>query len=105
MDMLRFFEKRYSLRDLSGFEIELSQIVVRLEIIRLQGERLTELFFGQSRFAAMKQGCREIGSRCCRLWLQVYGDLQLLYGLLALGLGSIDETEKFVNFEALRRTG
>jgi hypothetical protein len=45
MDVLRFLEKRYSLRDLSGFEIELSQIVVRLEIIGLQGKRLAELIF------------------------------------------------------------
>jgi len=64
MDLLRLFEERYRLWEFSGLEIKLSQIVIRLKIIRLQGESLTKLLFRRLCFSGMKKARCQICS-CC----------------------------------------
>ena len=69
MDLLRLFEERYRLREFSGLEVKLSQIVIRLEIIRLQGKRLTKLLFRRVRLSGMKKARCQIGSCSGRIRL------------------------------------
>jgi len=63
-------------------DVKLSQIVIRLKIIRLQGERLTKLLFRRVCLPGMKKARCQICSCCGRIRFQLNSNLQLFYGLL-----------------------
>ena len=51
IDLLRLFEKGPCIRDLSGLDIKLTQVMVGLEILRFQHERLSQLLRGKFSFS------------------------------------------------------
>ena len=100
--MLRFLEERRGVGNFSGTNVNFAQIVVCVEIFRLELHRFAELLFGWSRFAQADEIGGKVGSGRRRSWIEANRLFKVFAGLGVLRLGGIDKPEQFVDFETFR---
>src|SRR6266513_3981122 len=93
IDSLGLFKKRRGRGDLANLYVKLSQVVIRIEGLRLQCNRPAKVLFGCSKFSK----AYKIGSEICscgrRIRLQSYSFFQVLTGFGLLLLRGIDQSE------------
>ncbi len=102
IDLLGLLQKGHGLGNFARADVKLAQVVVGVEIPRLELDRFLELFFRQVKLSHARQIGSEVGSGRRRIRLQAHRRLQVLVGFCVLRLRGIDQSQEFVNFEAFR---
>ena len=100
IDLLSLFEKGRGVGDFARANIGLAQIVVGVEVARVEIHGLLELFGGEIEFPQTREIGGKIGSGGGRIGLQVHSLLEMLRGSSVLRLRGIDQSQEFLNFKA-----
>ena len=102
IDSLGLLEKGRGIGHFSRPDIKLTQVVVGVEVPRFELSRLPEFHSRQFHLSQAHEIGGQIGSGGRRIRLQAYRTLKVRAGFRVLRLRGIDQSQEFVDFEALR---
>ena len=98
--MLGLFEKGCGVGDFAGANVGFAEVVVGVEVARVEFDRLLELLRGEIEFPQTREIGGKVGSGGGRIGLQVHSLLEMLRGPSVPRLGGIDQSQEFLNFKA-----
>ena len=105
VDLLRLLEQRARLGNFFGLDIELTEVMVGIVVVRRQLERFAELFAGELGVSVVKERRRKVGVGSGRIWLQSNRDLKVFHRFGILRLRGVGKSQELVDLKALRRMG